>query len=123
MENVTLVPISSSYLQSEDAGGVKNSSQSGSMFGIEKKEENLNSVKSSPLEPGEAEEIVVELSKMVQNLQRDLVFSLDSKNGSTILRVVDRETEDIIREIPSEDIRRIRERMKEFSGILFKETT
>ena len=71
----------------------------------------------------EAEAVVVELSSLAQNLQRDLLFSIDEKNGKTILKVVDRETEDIIREIPSEDIRRIKERVAEVSGLLFKDST
>ena len=56
-------------------------------------------------------------------MQRDLLFSVDQKNGGTILKVVDRETEETIREIPSEDIRRIKERMREVSGLLFRDST
>ncbi len=76
-----------------------------------------------PVDESEAEQVVVQLSELAQNLRRDLLFSVDQKNGGTILKVVDRETEETIREIPSEDIRRIKERMREVSGLLFRDST
>ncbi len=70
----------------------------------------------------ELDGVVSDINKVVQTLQRDLQFSLDEKNGGTILRVLDRETNDTIREIPSAEIRALRERMREVSGIIFKDS-
>jgi len=78
---------------------------------------------SDTLEKSEAEQVVVQLTDLAQNLNRDLLFSVDDSSGNTILKVVDRQTEEVIREIPSEDIRRIKERMREVSGLLFKDST
>ncbi len=70
----------------------------------------------------EAEEVVSDINKVVQNLQRDLLFSIDQKNGGTILKVTDRETQETVREIPTEEIRALKQRMSEVSGIIFKDS-
>ena len=47
---------------------------------------------------------VSEISAYVQNLQRDLQFRVDTDLGKTIVLVVDSETNEVIRQIPSEDV-------------------
>ncbi len=105
---------------------ISNNSQIDEVKADTQNKEKLSELLSQPersVTEREAEQVVVQLSDLVQNLQRDLLFSVDKKNGGTILKVVDRNTEEIIREIPSEDIRRIKEKMREVSGLLFKDST
>ncbi len=59
------------------------------------------------------------LNSQVQNLQRDLQFSVDSDSGRTIIRVIDSETQETIRTIPAEDISAISQRLERHSGVLF----
>ena len=47
---------------------------------------------------------VSDISAYVQNLQRDLQFRVDTDLGQTIVSVVDSETKEVIRQIPSEDV-------------------
>ena len=47
---------------------------------------------------------VSDITAYVQNLQRDLQFQVDTELGRTIVSVVDSETKEVIRQIPSEDI-------------------
>lgn len=49
-------------------------------------------------------EAVSDISDYVQNISRELQFQVDDEIGSTIVTVVDRDTGDIIRQIPSEEI-------------------
>jgi len=55
----------------------------------------------------ELQGIVEELNDFVQNVQRNLSFSVDDSSGKTVIRVVDTNTEELIRQIPSEDALRI----------------
>jgi len=50
---------------------------------------------------------VSKLNDHVQNLRRNLAFSIDDTTGQTIIRVYDSETNELIREIPSEETLRI----------------
>ncbi len=77
-------------------------------------EENQPEIKQS--EP--IEKTVEELNLHVQSLKRDLYFSIDADSGDTIIRVVDTETKEIIRTIPSEDISDIGQRFSQSVGLL-----
>jgi flagellar protein FlaG len=65
------------------------------------------------------EKKVEDLNSQVQNLQRDLHFSVDAESGRTIIRVIDSETKETIRTIPPEDISVIAQRLEKHSGVLF----
>jgi len=47
---------------------------------------------------------VSEISDYVQNISRDLQFQVDKQTGSTIVTVLDTETKEVIRQIPSEEV-------------------
>lgn len=50
------------------------------------------------------EKAVSEISDYVQNFSRDLQFQVDKHTGTTIVTVLDHETKEIIRQIPSEEV-------------------
>lgn len=45
---------------------------------------------------------VAQLNDYVQNVQRDLQFKLDDDSGKTVVTVIDRETSEVVRQIPDE---------------------
>lgn len=45
---------------------------------------------------------VAQMNEFIQSSQRDLHFSYDADSGDTIVQVVDRETQKVIRQIPDE---------------------
>jgi flagellar protein FlaG len=49
------------------------------------------------------DQAVDKLNDFVQNLQRDLQFSVDEKSGEMVVKVIDTASQKIIRQIPSED--------------------
>ena len=68
----------------------------------------------------EIEQTVNEIGDFVQNIQRNLLFSVDDNSGETIIKVTDRETDDVIRQIPSEEVLQLQRYIKDAAGILFK---
>ena len=53
-------------------------------------------------DPKKIEQAVARLNDYVQSLQRDIVFSVDHDSGRSVVRVVERGTQEVIRQIPSE---------------------
>jgi flagellar protein FlaG len=65
------------------------------------------------------------VSGYVQNITRELNFSIDEKLGKTVVTVVDQSTGDVIRQIPSEDMLELSRNLTEIrersaKGLLFK---
>lgn len=56
---------------------------------------------------------VIEVSQYAQNVQRDLQFSVDDSSGRTVVTVLDRETQEIIRQIPGEAFLKMAQKLKE----------
>ena len=72
----------------------------------------------------ELELAVVDLNNHMQNVQRDLLFSVDDSSGRTVVQVVNSTTAEVIRQMPTEEALRISQRIKEqsgdLSGLIFK---
>jgi flagellar protein FlaG len=66
---------------------------------------------------------VKNLNDFVQNTQRELNFSIDEQTGRTVVKVIDPATQEVIRQIPAEEVlavaRRVAEEM-DGKGNLFK---
>ncbi len=50
------------------------------------------------------EKVVSQLNAYIQNTQRDVDFSVDNVTGRVVVRVIDSESEEVIRQIPSEEM-------------------
>ena len=50
------------------------------------------------------DEAVSHLKEYVQNMQRDMDFSVDDKTGRFVVKVIDSQTKEVIRQIPSEEM-------------------
>ena len=50
------------------------------------------------------QDAVDNINNRVQNLQRDLSFSVDDESGLTVIKVLDRQSGELIRQIPSEEV-------------------
>jgi len=75
-----------------------------------------------PISNEELESVVTEMNTVAQDLQRDLIFSVDEKSGGTFVKVIDKETDEIVREIPSKEIREIKARLEEVAGLIFSKS-
>lgn len=84
----------------------------------------VQDARSSEFSPEELEAAVRNLNDYVQNVQRNLQFNIDGDTGHTVIKVVDSKTEELIRQIPSEEVlsmaRHLRE-MEEQQGVIFQQ--
>lgn len=89
---------------------------------------NDNSVKEPlPKESIDIEELARDIEPLNQNIQRRLRFQVDSSTGGTVITVIDKQTDETIRQIPSEELLVFSKRVKDVNdaidsaiGLLFK---
>lgn len=65
------------------------------------------------------EQSVSQLNDLVQSVQRDLQFSIDEFSGDTVIKVLDTKTEEVIRQIPSEEVLALTKNIESLKGVLF----
>lgn len=62
-----------------------------------------------------------EVSRMVQSLGGSLEFSIDQQTGKTLVRIIDTSTNELIRQIPSEEMLTIARSLDKLQGLLLKQ--
>lgn len=67
----------------------------------------------SDVQKEQLDDAVSKLNDYVQNVQRDLQFEVNNELGETIVRVVDQETQEVIRQIPDEVAMRLAENLQQ----------
>ncbi len=81
-------------------------------------------VQDQPSEPSEvpaAQELnaaITSIREAAQSIHRDLNFTLDEESGAVVVKVVDSNGE-LVRQIPSEDVLRLRGQLEEARSLLF----
>lgn len=63
--------------------------------------------------PSKLEAAVKAMNNHVQQLQRELNFSIDKSSGRTVIKVLDMETRQVIRQIPSDEALTFAQRLSE----------
>lgn len=63
---------------------------------------------------------VSQLNDHMQNLQRNLQFTVDERSGSSVITIRDTETEEVIRQFPSEEILNARSAVEQVKGLLIE---
>jgi len=63
---------------------------------------------------------VEKFKTLVQDLQRNRDCSVDDSSGQVVVKVIDGESGKLIRQIPSEDLLRLSERLEDMRSLLFK---
>lgn len=73
--------------------------------------------------PEEVEAIASEVQIYLKRLNTELRFEVDSDSKEVIVKIVDPSNDEVIRQIPSEELLAIRERMEDLVGVLYKSST
>ncbi len=73
------------------------------------------------IEPEQLSQIVENLNAFVQLTKRNVSFTIDKESGRDVISVFDAETQELIRQIPSEEALALLKRMDEAVGLLFSE--
>ncbi len=82
------------------------------------KEEQKNSFSAE-----EVKQLAAEMNEIMDDLQTRLGFSIrEDLNNQVIVEITDRETDELIKQIPSEELLAFKEKMEEFSGLIFDQT-
>ncbi|WP_077529039.1 flagellar protein FlaG [Vreelandella utahensis] len=61
----------------------------------------------------ELDDAVSRLNDFVQSVQRDLEFEVNDETGQTVVRVIDQQTEEVVRQIPDELAMRLAENLQQ----------
>lgn len=60
---------------------------------------------------GDLSQAVSRLNAHVQNIHRELEFSIDKATGRTIIKVIDSSTKEVIRQLPPEEVLQVARRI------------
>ena len=70
---------------------------------------------------GEVQKALEEVEKAVAPMAQSLQFSLDKDSGKTVVKVMDTDTNEVIRQIPSEEVLAISKAVDKLKGLLIKQ--
>ena len=73
----------------------------------------------APPAAGTLERIVKEIEESVGNNNTNLRFRVDEASGRIVVSVVDKETNQVVRHIPSEEVMKLARVMDRLQGLLF----
>ncbi|AWL02463.1 flagellin [Stutzerimonas stutzeri] len=68
----------------------------------------------------EARSAAEAFKSFVQDIQRNLDFSVDDSTGQVVVKVIDGDSGKLVRQIPSEELLRLSERLDDMRSLLFK---
>lgn len=70
---------------------------------------------------GELHEALVKIEQLVSPAARDLRFSIDEDTGITVIKLIDTQTQTVLRQIPTEEVIEISKALDKLQGLLVKE--
>ena len=82
----------------------------------DKKEEVQAAAKPTQKDTAPAEELLDKIKELTENGQYSIRFENDQKYDSFVVEVVNRKTNEVIRQVPSEDILGLQKHLAEFQG-------
>ena len=74
---------------------------------------------SSTTANGQIEQALSEINKALQAMSADIEFSIDSDSNRTIVKVVNPQTQELIRQIPTKEALAISKSLERVQGLLF----
>ena len=75
--------------------------------------------KESPLKESDVAETIEEINSFLDNMKRNISFSIDEDLGNNVIVIKDSESDEVIRQLPSEELMVLRKKMDDVAGILF----
>ena len=71
--------------------------------------------------PNTIQSAAADIQRMGLALNRRLQFVVDQNSNQVIVKVIDKETDKVIKELPPEELQRLHRNLKEAVGLLFDE--
>lgn len=72
--------------------------------------------------PNDLKTAIRDLQRVSEAFNRRLSFSLNEKLGQVVVKVIDNDTDKVVREIPPTELQHVYERIREVIGLLFDES-
>lgn len=85
------------------------------------KEQQTLSITSAKVSDDQLKDIVKAVNDFVKPFNDTLLFSIDKDTGTTVVKVVDTETEEVIKQIPSEEMLALSKALEQLRGLLVKQ--
>lgn len=73
------------------------------------------------LTESQLDEVLTRLNRELQEVQHSLEFSIDEDSGRQVIKVIDTETDEVIRQFPPEELLMLARRMEDYQGVMFDE--
>jgi flagellar protein FlaG len=73
------------------------------------------------IKPEQIQDAVDQIQQFTQTLTQNLNFSIDEDTGKTVIKIMDAQTQEVIRQIPSEEAIDIARALGEIKGLLFSD--
>jgi len=75
-------------------------------------------VKTDRSKPEQVQDAAQQIEQFTQNIAQNLKFSVDEDTGKTVVKIVDSQTQEVIRQIPSEEAISIARTLDKVQGLL-----
>lgn len=85
-------------------------------------EKNNQEVTAQPLEREQLEKMAQQLQEFMGEMNRSLQFQVDEDSGRDVIKVLDKDTGDIIKQYPSEEVLNLVSKLSETAGLLIDYT-
>lgn len=77
--------------------------------------------KAEPHKRKQVEKAVDDVQRFVETMNNSLQFSIDDDSGRTVVKVVDKQTDEVLRQIPSEEMLDIARALGKLKGLLVEQ--
>lgn len=108
-------------LQGIDASSAQRTSATREPMQVAREESPAQSPQANNISPEDLRNATQRLNAFVEPVASDISFSIDEDTGSRIVKVIDRATKDVIRQIPSEEILNIAKALDQLQGLIIRQ--
>ncbi len=88
-------------------------------IGVKENKESLNQTAQNQMTTEEVKEMVESFQMMSETIQTKLSFSVNEENNKIVVSIFDKESEELIRQFPSEEMLALQDKMSDLAGFLF----
>lgn len=74
--------------------------------------------KPAPAQPGEVDAAISAVNQSIQTVATNLKFEKDTASGKTVVRVIDSETQQVLRQMPSEEMLAMSKALDRLQGLM-----
>ncbi|PKH93642.1 MULTISPECIES: flagellar protein FlaG [unclassified Pseudoalteromonas] len=89
---------------------------------LQKNQYDINSTQKQPLEREQLEEMAQQLQDFMGEMNRSLQFKVDEDSGRDVIKVLDKNSGEVIKQYPSEEVLSLVSKLSESAGILIDQT-